>query len=406
MVFPVFRLYAGAMVETPYRRRLWPLLFLPTLILIAAIGWSAFWWFSASQVDRIVDAWRTREAAAGRVYDCGERSVAGYPFRLEVRCRDASVTLTNQTAAQAASATQVTAKLGEILVVSSLYQPKLLIAEFKAPASFAGPGAPPMVLNWETARSSVAGLPGPPQRIALVFDAPSLDRTDGPTPVPMARARHAEMHVRQVDGAAPGQHNLEADLVLQGASVQDVHPLLADAFDSHVRLVLSGLNDFRPKPWPVRFRELQQAGGRIEITQARIQQGDLIATATGSLGLTPSGNVDGELQMVATGLDKVIPKLGIEQVLEQGVSQSAIDRVAPGVRAKDVNNILGALDRAIPGLGRVVRQNANAGVAAGIDALGQEAVLEGKPARAFPLRFVEGAVMLGPFKVAQMKPLF
>jgi hypothetical protein len=54
----------------------------------------------------------------------------------------------------------------------------------------------------------------------------------------------------------------------------------------------------------------------------------------------------------------------------------------------------------------VVRQNANAGAAAGINALGKEAVLEGRPARAFPLRFVDGAVFLGPLKIAQAPPLF
>ncbi|WP_322514577.1 DUF2125 domain-containing protein [Rhodopseudomonas palustris] len=391
----------------PRRRRLWPLFLMPTLLLIAAIGWSLFWFVSASQVDRIVDAWRAREAAAGRVYDCGDRSVAGFPFRLEVRCTDASVALTSQTAEQVASRTPLTAKLAEILVVSQIYDPRLLIAEFKGPASFADRGQPTsMVLNWATARSSVAGLPGPPQRVALVFDAPALDRVDGATQVPLARARQAEMHARQVEGPAPGQPRIETDFRFEGASIQDVHPLLAELFDAHLRVVLSGLKDFRPKPWPERFRELQAAGGRIEIREARIQQGEMIATAIGALGLTPTGNVDGELQMVVAGLDKVIPKLGIDKVLEEGVSQSTIDRLAPGVRANDVNNMLGALDRAIPGLGRVVRQNANVGVAAGINALGQEATLEGRPARAVPLRFVDGAVMLGPIKVAQMKPLF
>ncbi|MGP9814463.1 DUF2125 domain-containing protein [Rhodopseudomonas sp. NSM] len=391
----------------PPRRRLWPLFLMPALLLIAAIGWSLFWFISASQVDRIVDAWRAREAAAGRVYDCGDRSVAGFPFRLEVRCTDASVALTSQTAEQVASRTPVTAKLAEILVVSQIYDPRLLIAEFKGPASFADRGQPTsMVLNWATARSSVAGLPGPPQRIALVFDAPALDRVDGATQVPLARARQAEMHARQVEGPTPGQPRIETDFRFEGASIQDVHPLLAELFDAHLRVVLSGLKDFRPKPWPERFRELQAAGGRIEFREARIQQGEMIATAIGALGLTPTGNVDGELQMVVAGLDKVIPKLGIDKVLEEGVSQSTLDRLAPGVRANDVNNVLGALDRAIPGLGRVVRQNANVGVAAGISALGQEATLEGRPARAFPLRFVDGAVMLGPIKVAQMKPLF
>ncbi|HEX7566719.1 MAG TPA: DUF2125 domain-containing protein, partial [Bradyrhizobium sp.] len=83
-----------------------------------------------------------------------------------------------------------------------------------------------------------------------------------------------------------------------------------------------------------------------------------------------------------------------------------LDRLAPGVKSQDVSNLLGALDRAIPGLGKVVKQNANVGVAAGINALGKEAVLEGRKARAFPLRFVDGAVFLGPLKVGNIPPLF
>jgi Uncharacterized protein conserved in bacteria (DUF2125) len=110
--------------------------------------------------------------------------------------------------------------------------------------------------------------------------------------------------------------------------------------------------------------------------------------------------------MTVAGLEKVIPALGIEKMLEEGVPQATLDRVAPGVRTKDVNNLFGALDRAIPGLGKVVKQNANVGVAAGINALGKEAVLEGKKARSFPLRFVDGVVFLGPLKVAQIPPLF
>jgi hypothetical protein len=112
------------------------------------------------------------------------------------------------------------------------------------------------------------------------------------------------------------------------------------------------------------------------------------------------------LQMTVAGIEKVIPALGIEKMLNDGVPQATLDRVAPGVKTQDVNNLFSALDRAIPGLGKAVKQNANAGVAAGINALGTEAVLEGKKARAFPLRFVDGAVYLGPLKVGQTPPLF
>ena len=390
----------------PRRRPLWRLFFMPVLLLIAAAAWSAFWFYSASRVDQTADAWRAQEARSGRIYDCASRSVAGYPFRLEVRCDGVSVSLVSQTAGQAATQTPITAKLGEILVVSQIYQPKLLIAEFTAPATIAGPGLPSMIANWSKARSSVVGLPDVPQRISLVFDDPSIDRTDISPPTPLARARHIQLHGRLVDGSEPGHPDIETVLRIEQGSVQEVHPLLVEPFDAEVRTILTGLKDFSPKPWPQRFREIQAAGGHVEIVQSRIQQGDLIAVASGSLGLSAEGHLDGELQMTVAGLDKVIAALGIEKMLDEGVPQATLDHVAPGVKTADVNNLLGALDRAIPGLGKVVKQNANAAAAAGINALGKEATLEGRKARSFPLRFVDGAAFLGPLKVAQIPPLF
>ena len=395
------------MTLAPRRRPLWRLFILPVLLLVAAAAWSAFWWFAASQVEVRADAWRAQEAKSGRIYDCDKRSVAGFPFRLEVRCSGASVALRSQTAGQAATQAPITAKLGEILVVAQIYDPKLLIAEFTAPATLSDRGGPPsMMLNWSKARASVVGLPATPQRASIVFDDTSIDRVNGSVQAPMARAKHIELHGRLVEGSVPDRPVIEAVLQIAQGSVQDVHPLLAQPFDADIRTTLTGLKDFSPKPWPERFREIQAAGGRAEIVQSRIVQGDLISVATGTLGLNAGGRLEGELQMTVAGIEKVIPALGIEKMLEEGVPQSTLDRVAPGVKSQDVTNLLGALDKAIPGFGRVVKQNANVGVAAGINSLGKEAVLEGKKARAFPLRFVDGAVFLGPLKVGQVPPLY
>src|ERR1700757_4821971 len=152
----------------PRRRPLWRLFFMPALLLIAAAAWSAFWFYAASEVDVKADAWRAQEAKAGRAYDCGRRSVAGFPFRLEVRCDDASVSLISQTAGQTATATPITARLGEILVVAQVYDPKLVIAEFASPATIADRGsAASYAANWSKGRSSVVGLPGVPQRASI-----------------------------------------------------------------------------------------------------------------------------------------------------------------------------------------------------------------------------------------------
>ena len=391
------------MTPAPRRRPLWRLFIMPALLVVAAAAWSGFWFYAASEVGVRADAWAAQEAKSGRVYACGKRSLAGFPFRFEVSCEDASVALVSQTA----GAQAFTARLGEIMVIAQIYQPKLLIAEFKAPATLADRGQPPSLkVNWTTGRSSVSGLPDIPQRVSIVFDNPSIERINGPVETPLARAGRVELHGRLAEGSAKDHPVIETVLRISGGNVQEVHPLLAQPFDADIDTKLTGLADFSPKPWPERFRELQAAGGHVEIVRSRIQQGDLVSVAAGTLTLNAQGRIDGELQMTVAGIEKVIPALGIEKMLEEGVPQATLDRVAPGVKTQDLNNLFGALDRAIPGLGKVVKQNANTGVAAGINALGKEAELEGKKARAFPLRFVDGAVFLGPLKVGQVPPLF
>ncbi len=385
------------------RRSRWGLFFAPVLLLILAVGWSGFWFYAASQAQVAADAWRAQEAKSGRIYDCAKRSIAGFPFRFEVQCSGASVSLVSQTA----SKTPFTAKLDNILVVAQVYDPKLVIAEFTAPATLTdGVTQTSFLVNWSKGRSSVFGLPAVPERASIVFDDPSISRLDGSVQVPLAKAKEVELHGRLAEGSSRDNPIIETVLEIAQGSIQGVHPLLAEPFEADIRAKVTGLKDFTPKPWPQRFRELQAAGGHIEIVQSRIQQGEMIAVAAGTLGLSPNGRLDGELQMTVTGLERVIPALGIDKMLEEGVPQATLDRVAPGVKTQDLNNLFGALDRAVPGLGKVIKQNANAGVAAGINAIGTESTLEGKKARSFPLKFADGAVLLGPVKVGQIPPLY
>src|SRR3954465_10043936 len=122
-------------VPAPRRRPLWRLFIMPALLVVAALAWSGFWFFAASEVEVKADAWRAQEAKSGRAYDCAKRSVAGFPFRLAIRCSDASVGPRAQTAGQAATRAPITAQLGEILVVAQIWDPKRVIAEFTAPAT-------------------------------------------------------------------------------------------------------------------------------------------------------------------------------------------------------------------------------------------------------------------------------
>lgn len=390
-------------LRKPGTRSRFGLFFMPVTVIALAIVWSGFWFFASSQISDRLDGWRAREAQSGRIYDCAKRSVGGFPFRFEVRCSDVSVTLLAQTAEPDTAQTRLTAKLADIVVISQVYDPKRLIADFTGPLTLAERGEKPFVsAAWSKGRSSVYGLPEVPQRSSLEFDNLAIDLVAGPVPAPLFRGQHAELHARLAEGSAADNPVIETVLQIAQGSVQGIQPLFAEPFDADIRVMLRGLKDFSPKPWPDRFREIQAAGGRIDVVQSRISQKDFLSVAAGSLGISPSGLLNGELQMTIAGVEKIAPALGIDKLLQEGVSQQQVDRVARGVNANDVNKLLGALNKAIPGLDRVVRQSIESGLAQ----LGPATTLEGRKAQNIPVRFVDGNVFVGPLRVAQIPPLF
>ena len=77
--------------------------------------------------------WRAREAKSGRTYECGSQSISGFPFRIEVRCTEPSAELRGK-------GTQLVLKGADLVMLAQIYQPTLLIGEFKSPMTVAEPG--------------------------------------------------------------------------------------------------------------------------------------------------------------------------------------------------------------------------------------------------------------------------
>src|SRR6516225_145878 len=331
-------------------------------------GWTAFWKFAAGRTETAIDGWRAREAKSGRIYTCGSQNVGGFPFRIEVDCDQATALLRT-------SQPPIELRTTSLLMVAQVYQPGLLISEFRGPLTVGEPGKPPkFVADWKLAQSSVRGTPSAPERGSLVFDLLSVERVNDTARESMVRARHAELHGRMAEGTAP-----------------NLHPAATTPIDADVTAVLRGLNDFSPKPWPVRFREVQAAGGRIDITKARLKQGDILAIGGGALSLNSDGRLDGELRITMVGLEQFLATIGAQQRVQT---------------SPNLDRIVGALDRLAPGLGEMARQQAGANVSLGINLLGEQTTLEGKRAVTLPLRFNDGAVYLGPIPIGSTPALF
>jgi hypothetical protein len=362
------------------RRRLWPLFIPFGLVVLLAVAWSALWFYAAGRAETEIFAWRASERQAGRQQDCASQSIEGYPFRIEVRCGGAGFELRGTPTLQL--------KLPRVLAAVQVYDPKLLISEFTGPLEVAEPGrAPAAIVNWTLGQASVRGLPSEFERASLVLDGATVRDPGSAGDGILFKAQRLELHGRQGPGSTSDDPVIDTVLRLNAAVAEKLHPLAAKPVDAEIATVLRGVNDLTPKPWPVRFREWQGRNGQLEIVKARVSQDDVIAVGAGALKLTARGGLDGNLQVTVIGIEKLLKMFDIERFMSEG----------------QVGATLSALDRLIPGLGGIARQNAAPGLVA---ALGQKTVLEGKPAVAFPVRFVDGAVFLGPFQVGVVPPVF
>ncbi len=368
--------------------RTW-LIALPTVgLVVLAAAWTGFWYFSAGKAQASLDEWRIREANAGRVYRCGEESFGGYPFRIEMHCRDPQVE---------DRGTQLTLRSNDLMAVAQVWDPTLLISEISGPLTVAPfGGAPTMTMKWTLAQASLRGLPVSSQRVSIVVDKPGL--TSGDSSV-LASADHLEFHARRAADSTPENPALDVALDFTRFLSPPMGSYAAASTDAHIVGVLRGIGDFTPKPVAAKLRELQANNGRFELTTARFQQGDLVATAAGAVSLTPRGTLNGEVQLTVNNFAKLLQVLGVDRMVAQVVSPAALDKLAPG------------LDRLIPGLGNALRGNTGAasGGAAAIGAAavgGKQTELEGQRALSMQLRLVDGVAYLGPLKVGQIPPLY
>jgi hypothetical protein len=371
------------MTDLMPRRFHWAMLPLVLVIALAA-GWTAFWFYAASEAQATLDRWREQESRLGRVYTCGSLNSGGYPFRIEVRCTDATLEMRATRPAVVVTAKNMTA-------VAQVYQPNLLIAEVTGPLVVSDPsGRNSFVAKWTLAQASLRGRPSAPERISIAVDDLSISRGTDAADTPLASIGHMEAHARADPGSTPQNAIIDLAIRLTAATAPGLSRFTTLPLDADVTAVLRGLRTFAPKAMPALLKELQETGGRLELSNVRLQQGETVARATGALALSATGRPDGTVVLTVAGLEKFVAALGGLQKFLPGVP----NRAGPA---------LSALDRYAPALGDAARERVELGL---LSLLGERTQLEGRQAIAVPLRFSDGSAFLGPVPLGQTPPLY
>ncbi len=377
-------------------RRPWrPLLALAAIVVVLAVGWVWLWYYAASVADRTLAGWMDREAAEGRVYSCGSRSIGGFPFGIAARCTDAAAEIKSNLPPYAVKAKGA-------VFAAELFHPTVLTGDIAGPLTLAELGQPPsFAADWARARLSVTGQPPNPERVSVSLEAPHLGRVGaaGSSGETLFAAKQADFEGRMAAGAPNDHPVIEATLKLTGATAPTLHTLTAAPIDVDFDAVLRGFKDLAPKSWADRFREMQAAGGGVEIKSLRFARGDAIVVGSGSLSVNAHGKLDGVIRVAIVDLEHIVPLLGIDRLIGQGLDRLAGADLSAGQG-------FGALDRLMPGLGAAVRETANASLIENIKRMGQPATVDNKPAVMLPLRFADGSIYLGMLRLGEAPPLF
>lgn len=385
---------APAAVHSRPRRRLWAFLGPVAVIAVVAGGWCALWYYAANVADRTLAGWVAREAAGGRIYTCGSEGISGFPFRIQTRCTEAGATLNTIQPPLTVAAQDITFSAG-------VFHPTRLVGDITGPLTVAAPGQPPsFTANWSSAEISVSGLPPEPDAVSVNLAKPQLNRGAGTGAATLFAADAADFQARIIQGSANNHPVIDAVLHLGSATAPALHSALAKPLQGDIEVVLRGISDLAPKPFAERFRELQASGGSVVIKSLRIERSDATVVGSGTLTVKPDGKLDGVITVAISGIDSIVPDLGIDKMIGQG-----IDKLA-GISGQSGGGGLAALDRLMPGLSGVVSAGANASLIDDLKKMGQPTEIDGKPATALPLRFADGAVYLGMIRIGDVPALF
>ncbi|QRG08300.1 DUF2125 domain-containing protein [Xanthobacter dioxanivorans] len=352
-----------ALDAPPSRPKPWLVIVPLALLVTLGVVWTGLWFYAANRAEREIDAWIGREARLGRIWNCGERTLAGFPFRFELRCVKPTLETRGGDALRFTAAT--------VHAVAQVWAPNHIVAEFAAPARVEDLNSGVVyAATWSLVQmSGVGDLSGRPQRFSLQAHDLRLEQPgssfSGSTP--LLAARLFEFHARRtpdVEGRPDGVDY--ASGLLGGESALLSNFGVAGPVDMTLQGTVTASADLRPMPVAQRLRAWAEAGGLARLDRFAVTAPAIAITAAGILSLDPQGRLNGKLDLGFAGLNDLV----------QGLDKAgAIPReVAPIVRA--------------------------------LAMVGKPGTVEGRKGATFALGFEAGTLKLGGFPVGIVPRLF
>lgn len=304
-------------------------LYLPfILLLVLAVGWTGLWLYGRHRVGLELDNFLARQASIGRVWSCPERSIGGYPFRIDVACVKPSFAMARDGRGEVMGRMErliVTAQTAGVLNLAHV------VATFEGPLTLTDPGAGRTTITWKQALGSYRGHHRRLERAS--FDIKDLNILVEPVSGARSELRAAslEAHIREgVVAAEPGSYDVAVRL--NGAVIPPLDGWLGNA--DPLTLLLDGkvmnLGGVDRRDWRATLENWRQARGVFRVEQFNLAKGAPRLEAKGDLGLDGLRRLEGRLDASFVNAGPLLQRFGVN--LGGGAAGALLGGLLGGVR--------------------------------------------------------------------------
>jgi hypothetical protein len=279
------------------RSRFW--LYTPfVLLLLLAIAWSIAWFVIRNRAAEALDGWLAAEARSGRQWTCGDRTIAGYPFRIEIVCNSLDL-----------KRGAVTASFGRTEAVAQVYQPRRIITEVAGPLR-ATDGTVTVQGTWDLLQASLNATPGGLQRLSLAATAPKVTVTGIGGGEIAGSGKRLELHVRP-NPSRTGEQARDVAAVVTEAQIPLLDALIGGGEPASLNadVTVTQADGFKGGTVAEEMELWRKAGGKLDILMLAATKGARQIEAKGSLRIDEQHRPAGQLNLSAAGLDGLLGNL-------------------------------------------------------------------------------------------------
>jgi hypothetical protein len=278
----------NAMRTEPPRRR-WRGWLIGLLILLPLL-WIGYWFTVQQAASAAIERVTTGPIAGGR-FTCGEKSLGGFPLRLDFACPRA-----NFARGSAGGPDAVAVALGGLSVSAPLYWPGYLGTRLVSPFVVNSPGLGlALTTEWSAADGSVsAGLSGL-QGFGVHFESLDFSSTGDARRVPLksVTAKAAGFDLAPASGNA-----YRLSLLAEGLTMLPANGQAIPALDAEVRMIAQDFGSaLGSDPAGAILAWLRKGGATGDFERFRLASGGAVLDAIGRLTLGADGLLSGTVQV-------------------------------------------------------------------------------------------------------------